>query len=64
MAFEAFVDGVKVGEAEDHTHGNGGAKTLTITTTMATESKNSAGHTLVLLAEELGYVPRHATVPP
>jgi hypothetical protein len=71
MAFEAFVDGVKVGEAEDHTHGSGSAKTLTITasspssqttnTTVTAADARRAGaapaakNTLVLLAEELGY---------
>lgn len=55
MAFEAFVDKTKFGEVEDHTHGNGAPKTLTISGNVMGRRESSEGTTLVLLAEELGY---------
>eukprot|EP00040_Diaphanoeca_grandis_P031845 m.191403 g.191403 ORF g.191403 m.191403 type:complete len:783 (+) comp32431_c0_seq1:96-2444(+) len=53
QAFVAFVDGKQVGDAEDHSHGSGGAKTLTIDLSNAGYSAGDS--TLTLLAEELGY---------
>jgi hypothetical protein len=38
MGFEAFINGVKVGDAENHVHGSGGGLTLTIIFTAAIDS--------------------------
>ena len=53
MAFVAFVDGVAVGSDEQHAHGSGKPWTAKIKISPSTAA--SSGHTLTLLAEELGY---------
>jgi hypothetical protein len=60
MGFEAFINGVKVGDAEDHHHGSGSALTLTVVFSSAVEAALAAvtgggASTLTLISEELGY---------
>lgn len=58
MSVSAYIDGVYAGEAHDLSHSNGAAKTLTIALASGafpSAPAPTAGHTLTIVAEELGY---------